>query len=57
MRQASQRYAALAERLRFARAFRPRPFALLWMGQTISVIGDAVFNIAIARELLLKRDE
>jgi hypothetical protein len=57
MRQASQRYAVLAERLRFARAVRSRPFALLWTGQTISVIGDAVFNIAIAWEQLLKRDE
>ncbi|HEX8033085.1 MAG TPA: MFS transporter, partial [Ktedonobacterales bacterium] len=45
--------AALAERLRFAQAFRSRPFALLWTGQTISVIGDAVFTIAITWEVLL----
>jgi MFS family permease len=53
MRQPTQRYSALANRLRFARAFHSRPFALLWAGQTVSVIGDAVFNIAITWEVLL----
>lgn len=53
MRQESSLRAALIERLRFARAFRSRPFALLWTGQTISVIGDAVFTIAITWEVLL----
>src|SRR2546426_10810746 len=41
------------EQLRFARAFRSRPFALLWVGQTVSVLGDAVFNITITWEALL----
>jgi DHA3 family tetracycline resistance protein-like MFS transporter len=39
--------------MRFAQAFRSRPFALLWAGQTVSLIGDAVFNIAITWEVLL----
>src|SRR6266851_2990763 len=42
-----------AARLHFARAFRSRPFTLLWVGQTVSVLGDAVFNVAIAWEVLL----
>jgi MFS family permease len=40
-------------RLQFARALQARPFALLWSGQTISVLGDAVFTIAITWEVLL----
>src|SRR6266436_8144428 len=42
-----------AARLHFARAFCSRPFTLLWVGQTVSVLGDAVFNIAITWEVLL----
>jgi DHA3 family tetracycline resistance protein-like MFS transporter len=53
MRQASSLYAAIIERLRLVQAFRSRPFTLLWIGQTISVIGDAVFSIAITWEILL----
>lgn len=53
MRQHFSVRAAIAERLRFAQAFHSRPFALLWTGQTISVIGDAVFTIAITWEVLL----
>src|SRR5215467_13489368 len=53
MRQATRLNSALAERLHFTRAFRSRPFTLLWAGQTISVLGDAVFNIAITWEVLL----
>jgi DHA3 family macrolide efflux protein-like MFS transporter len=30
------------------RALRGRPFALLWSGQTISVIGDRIFQVALA---------
>lgn len=33
-------------------AFRSRPFTLLWAGQTVSVLGDAVFTVAIAWEVL-----
>jgi MFS family permease len=42
--------------LQFARALRSRPFTLLWIGQTISVLGDAVFTIAITWEVLLLTD-
>ena len=34
---------AAANWLQFARALRSRPFTLLWVGQTISVFGDAVY--------------
>ena len=47
---------ALVERLHFTRAFRSRPFTLLWAGQAISVLGDAVFNVAITWEVLLLTD-
>lgn len=43
---------AIAERARFARALRSRPFALLWMGQTISSLGDGAFLTALAWEVL-----
>src|SRR5258708_26359385 len=36
----------------FARGLRSPPFALLWTGQTISVLGDAVFTIALTWEVL-----
>src|SRR5260221_6873363 len=53
MRQVARLHSAIAERLQFARAFHSRPFTLLWAGQTISVLGDAVFTIAISWEVLL----
>jgi MFS family permease len=53
MKRAAQEHAAEAEWLQFARALRFQPFALLWAGQTISVVGDAVFTIAITWEVLL----
>ncbi len=53
MRRAAQEHPALADWLQFARALRSRPFTLLWTGQTISVLGDAVFTIAITWEVLL----
>ncbi len=56
MRQVARLHSAIAERLHFARAFRSRPFTLLWAGQTISVLGDAVFTIAITWEVLLLTD-
>ncbi|HKV59899.1 MAG TPA: MFS transporter [Ktedonobacteraceae bacterium] len=43
----------LTSRLQFARALQARPFALLWAGQTRSLLGDAVFTIAITWEVLL----
>jgi MFS family permease len=53
MRRAARAHPALVDRLQFARALQARPFALLWAGQTISVLGDAVFTIAITWEVLL----
>lgn len=53
MKRAARAHPALSSRLQFARALQARPFALLWTGQTISVLGDAVFTIAITWEVLL----
>jgi MFS family permease len=39
--------------LRFARALRSRPFALLWAGQAISALGDGAFYTALAWTVLL----
>jgi DHA3 family tetracycline resistance protein-like MFS transporter len=39
--------------LRFARALRSRPFALLWLGQTISTLGDGVNLTALAWQVLI----
>ena len=44
---------ALEKRLKFARALRVRPYAMLWIGQTISNLGDGVFTIALAWQVLL----
>lgn len=35
------------------RALRSEPFTLLWVGQTISALGDGAYNIALAWEVLL----
>jgi MFS family permease len=43
----------LVSRVQFARAQLSRPFALIWFGQTISVLGDAVFTIALTWEVLI----
>jgi MFS family permease len=43
----------LASRARFARALRSPSFALLWAGQTISVLGDGAFTVALAWSILL----
>jgi MFS family permease len=40
-------------RLRFARALRSRPFALLWLGQTISTLGDGACLTALAWQVLI----
>ena len=39
--------------LHVLRALRSRPFALLWLGQTISSLGDGAFITALAWEVLL----
>lgn len=53
MRRAAHSHSLFTGRLQFARALRARSFALLWTGQTISVLGDAVFTIALTWEVLL----
>lgn len=40
-------------RLHFARALRSRSFALLWVGQTISTIGDGAYTTALAWQVLI----
>ena len=36
------------------RALRHRPFALLWSGQTVSILGDRIFQVALAWWVLQK---
>jgi DHA3 family tetracycline resistance protein-like MFS transporter len=36
------------------RALRFRPFALIWLGQTVSRLGDSLFNIALAWWILVR---
>ncbi|HEY7093170.1 MAG TPA: MFS transporter, partial [Ktedonobacterales bacterium] len=43
----------ISDRLRFARALRSRPFALLWLGQTISTLGDGAYLTALAWQVLI----
>src|SRR3989304_2935035 len=38
----------------FLRALRIRPFALLWVGQTVSRLGDSVYRIALSWWVLEK---
>lgn len=45
--------ALFQQRLQFARAFRSRPYTLLWIGQAISNLGNSVFAIALAWQVLL----
>ena len=44
---------AIGGRFRFARALRSRPFALLWLGQTISTLGDGAYLTALAWQVLV----
>src|SRR5262245_42884387 len=44
---------SLIQRIRFARALRHRPFALMWLGQTFSALGDGAYSIALAWLILL----
>ncbi len=46
-------FATLGKRMQFARALRSRPYAMIWIGQTISNLGDGIFNIALAWQVLL----
>jgi MFS family permease len=39
-------------RIPFARALTQRDFAMLWAGQTISLVGDGIFSIALAWQAL-----
>ena len=39
--------------MKFLRALKSRPFAMIWIGQTISSLGDGVFYIALAWQVLL----
>lgn len=45
--------AVLSKRLKFARALKSRPYAMIWIGQTISNLGDGIFYIALAWQVLL----
>jgi MFS family permease len=46
-------FASSVKRLKFVYAFKSRPFAMIWIGQTISSLGDGVFSIALAWQVLL----
>lgn len=40
-------FAALSKRVQFTRALKSRPYTMIWIGQTISNLGDGIFNIAL----------
>jgi MFS family permease len=46
-------FATPDKRLQFARALKSRPYTMIWIGQTISNLGDGIFNIALAWQVLL----
>ena len=46
-------FATPGKRLQFARALKSRPYTMIWIGQTISNLGDGIFNIALAWQVLL----
>ncbi len=41
-------------RIAVLRALRSRPFALLWIGQTISALGDGAFTLALAWAVVVR---
>ena len=43
----------ITQRLSFARSLKSRPFAFVWMGQTISNLGDMIFFTALAWQVLI----
>src|SRR6266567_3974380 len=45
--------ATLGKRLQFARAFKSRRYTMIWIGQAISNVGDGIFNIALAWQVLV----
>lgn len=44
---------SIGKRVQFARALRSRPFALIWLGQAVSNLGDGIFYVALAWQVLL----
>jgi MFS family permease len=45
--------ATLRNQLGFARALKSRSYAMIWLGQSISGLGDGIFYIALAWQILL----
>lgn len=45
--------ASMRQNLYFARAFKSHPYMMFWIGQTISNLGNNVFSIALAWQVLL----
>jgi len=43
----------IIQKVRFTRALQSPSFALLWIGQVISAMGDGTYNIALAWQVLL----
>jgi len=46
-------FASSIKRMKFVRALKSRPFAMIWIGQTISNLGDGIFYLALAWQVLL----
>src|SRR5215469_1357947 len=45
--------ATFTKGLRFTRALKARPYAMVWIGQSLSGLGDGIFYIALAWQVLL----
>src|SRR5258708_4238197 len=45
--------ATVGKRLQFARAFKSRRYTMIWIGQAISNLGDGIFTIALAWQVLV----
>ncbi len=43
----------VSQQLYFARALKSRPYLLFWLGQAISNLGNTVFTVALAWQVLL----
>lgn len=46
-------FTSSVKRMKILRAFTSRPFTMIWIGQTISNLGDGMFYIALAWQVLL----